>query len=171
MGVSKKILIIASKNVQENFKTQLFDERKLSEIDGIWNLKGCTGNRLLKEINPMNMKGLSKEQVVKQIKKLIKQFYMFMGYTQFSNIIDSIRKKYKDKTNVEARNNAIYKQIKRDFSNRLIVIDEVHNIRISGDSSQKAIASNLLDVVKYADNLKLLLLSATPMFPSHDPAV
>jgi len=167
MGVSKKIIIIASPNVQENFKTQLFDERKLSEIDGIWNLKGCTGNRLLKEINPMNMKGLSKEQVVKQIKKLMKQFYVFMGYTQFSNIIDAIRNKYKDISSDEKRNVAIEKHISREFSNRLIVIDEVHNIRITGDSTQKAVANNLLDVVTYSENLKLLLLSATPMFNSH----
>ena len=59
MGISKRIIIVASPNVQDNFKLQLFDERKLKEVDGIWTMKGCLGNKLLKEINPTGMKGLT----------------------------------------------------------------------------------------------------------------
>ena len=43
----KKILIIASPNVQENFKLQLFDKDKLIKKNGIWNLDGCVGESLL----------------------------------------------------------------------------------------------------------------------------
>jgi hypothetical protein len=50
MGITKRIIIVASENVQDNFKLQLFDERKLELVDGIWNIKACTGNKLLKEI-------------------------------------------------------------------------------------------------------------------------
>jgi hypothetical protein len=60
MGITKRIIIVASPNVQDNFKLQLFDERKLKEVDGIWTMKGCLGNKLLKEINPTGMKGLKK---------------------------------------------------------------------------------------------------------------
>ena len=35
--------------------------------------------KLLKEINPMNMKGLSREKVVSQIKNLINTYYVFLG--------------------------------------------------------------------------------------------
>ena len=70
LGIAQRILVVASPNVQENFKLQLFDERKLKLVDGLWNLRACTGNKYLKEINPMNMKGLSKEKVIKQIKAL-----------------------------------------------------------------------------------------------------
>ena len=45
MGISKPIIIVASPNVQDNFKLQLFDERKLKEVDGIWTMKGCLGNK------------------------------------------------------------------------------------------------------------------------------
>jgi hypothetical protein len=72
MGLSKPILIVASPNVQDNFRLQLFDERKLKLIDGIWTMKGCIGNKLLKEINPTNMKGITKEKIISQIKSLIK---------------------------------------------------------------------------------------------------
>ena len=47
------------------------------------------------------------------------------------------------------------------------MIDEVHNIRISDDSPNKKTAKNLLTLVKQADNLRLLLLSATPMFNNY----
>ncbi len=43
MGINKQIIIVASPNVQDNFKLQLFDERKLKEVDGLWTIKGCLG--------------------------------------------------------------------------------------------------------------------------------
>ena len=71
MGLKKNIFIVASPNVQDNFKVQLFDERKLELIDNIWTLKGCLGSKLLKEVNPTSMKGLTKERISSQIKNLI----------------------------------------------------------------------------------------------------
>ena len=68
IGVSKRIIIIASPNVQENFKKQLFDERKLKLYNGRWNLTACTGNKFLKEINPTNLIGLKKKKVISLIK-------------------------------------------------------------------------------------------------------
>ena len=85
LGIKKKIIIVASPVVQQNYKLQLFDERRLKLIDGHWNLKSCTGNKFIKEINPMSMKGLSKNKVKQQIDKIIRQSYEFMGYTEFAN--------------------------------------------------------------------------------------
>ena len=87
MGTTKRIIIVASENVQDNFKLQLFDERKLKLVDGLWNIRACTGNKLLKEINPMNMKGMTKDKVVSQIKNLINTYYIFLGYVQFLSLI------------------------------------------------------------------------------------
>lgn len=169
MGINKKILIIASPNVQDNFKVQLFDDRKLKEINGLWNIKACTGNKFLNEINPMNMKGLKKEKVTKQIRNIIRSSYEFMGYTQFSNTINKIKNEYSDIEGLSEKDKRekIIQRIEEEYSNRLIVIDEVHNIRITGDSPNKDIGKNLLDVVMNSNSLKLLLLSATPMFNSY----
>ena len=87
MGIVQRIIVVASPNVQDNFKLQLFDERKLQLIDGLWNIKSCTGNKYLKEINPMTMKGLSKDKVIRQIKRIINVSYLFLGYIEFSNYI------------------------------------------------------------------------------------
>ena len=90
MDITKRIIIVASPNVQENFKLQLFDERKLKNIDGLWNIRACTGNSLIKEINPMYMKGFTKQKVISQIKRIINVSYLFLGYSKFSNYIDCI---------------------------------------------------------------------------------
>ena len=45
IGTLKKIIVVASPNVQENFKLQLFDPSKLELIDGIWNIKNCVGDK------------------------------------------------------------------------------------------------------------------------------
>lgn len=171
VGIQKKIIIVASPNVQSNFRLQLFDDRKLKEVNGLWDLKACTGNKLLKEINPMNMKGLSKVKIVKQVNKIINKGYVFMGYIEFSNYITKLKSQYLVEGDEDQTKKNKERALKREFSNRLIVIDEVHNIRISGDNPNKKIAQNLLDMVNYSDTLKLLLLSATPMFNSYKEIV
>jgi superfamily II DNA or RNA helicase len=164
MGIPKRIIIVASPNVQDNFKLQLFDERKLKEVDGIWTTKGCLGNKLLKEINPTGMKGLTKEKVIELVKNIIKASYYFVGYTQFSN--DIVRSQGTNPSkDVKDRN------LENEYSDRLIVIDEVHNIRISDDNENKEVAKNLMYLVSVVSNMRLLLLSATPMFNSYTEIV
>ena len=165
MGINKRIIIVASPNVQDNFKLQLFDERKLKEVDGIWTVKGCLGNKLLKEINPTGMKGLKRDKVIQQVKNLINSSYSFQGYVQFSNEI--VRKSGKESDSMETK----IRNLEFEYSNNLIVIDEVHNIRISDDNENKNVAKNLMFLVSVVSNIRLLLLSATPMFNSYEEIV
>ena len=112
----------------------------------------------------MNMKGLSRNKIIKQIKKLIKQSYVFRGYTEFANYIARIM----DKTVVPGDTDAVVekkrtKSLRGEFSNRTLVIDEVHNIRLSKEGKVKASSDNLGKLIMATRNLKLLLLSATPI--------
>uniref|UniRef100_A0A6C0BA17 Helicase ATP-binding domain-containing protein n=1 Tax=viral metagenome TaxID=1070528 RepID=A0A6C0BA17_9ZZZZ len=180
MGISKRIIIVASPNVQDNFRLQLFDERKLKQgPGGIWTMRGCVGNKLLKEVNPMNMSGISKEKIVSQIKSLINNAYLFLGYVEFSNYIAKTEniELYREKhgttrANFEERDKKkkerlFEKNLQNEFNNRLIVIDEIHNIRDSEDGENKVVASQLMNLVKKAEHIRLLLLSATPMYNSY----
>lgn len=191
MGIKKRIIIVASENVQDNFKLQLFDERKLKLTDGVWNIRACTGNKLLQEINPMNMKGLTKEKVVSQIKSIINAYYIFMGYVQFANYIiktmnytEEVQKQRKEglqkgkKSRIQMLkdvkielNSRIIKRLRAEFDNRLVVIDEVHNIRKTDDNENKKVAINLELLVRSAKNMRFLLLSATPMYNSYKEIV
>jgi len=191
MGMTKRIIIVASENVQDNFKLQLFDERKLKEVNGVWSMKGCIGNKLLKEINPMNMP-MSKEKIISQVKTLINTYYIFLGYVQFANYIiktmnydEEIKRKRekrdlknpgekRGKTRIEMLkdvkvelNSRVIRRLRNEFDNRLIVIDEVHNIRKTDDNENKKVAINLEFLVKAAQNMRFLLLSATPMYNNY----
>lgn len=172
MGISKKIIVIASPNVQDNFKLQLFDDRKLKEIDGLWNLKACTGNRFLREINPMSMKGLNKERVINQIKKIINDSYLFMGYIEFANFIEKTYNSKKENETEQVmdermRKISIKEKLKKVFGGSLIIIDEVHNIRNTDDNRDKRVSTELIKLVENVENLRLLLLSATPMYNNY----
>jgi hypothetical protein len=180
LNITKRILVIASPNVQANFRVQLFDETKLEYIqgrdndDGFWNINSCVGNSLIKEINPTNLKGLSRERVVSSIKRIINNSYLFMGYIQLTNYIFNAIKKSADIESLtkQQRKKLLIKHIRELFDNRLIIIDEVHNIRISDDNKErKKTAVLLMKVAKYSQNMRLLLLSATPMFNSYQEIV
>tara|TARA_Y100000992_G_scaffold151262_1_gene100868 strand:- start:2319 stop:6710 length:4392 start_codon:yes stop_codon:yes gene_type:complete len=165
---TSQIIIVASPNVQDNFRLQLFDKSKLSQNNGTWNLNTCVGNSLLSEINPTNSKNLTEKQIIKQINNLISSNYLFMGYIEFANFISKL-------INVDSDSGYSKKQthqikinlIQKYFNDRLIIIDEVHNIRSTDENLQQKRTTNLLmEIAKYSDNLKLLLLSATPMYNS-----
>ena len=57
------------------------------------------------------------------------------------------------------------KEIKHKFQNRIIIIDEIHNIK--SDSSNidlRKVPPILQAIIKYADNIRLVMMSATPMY-------
>ena len=218
--MSKKIIIMASPNVQENFKLQLFDSNKLVKKNGIWNLDGCVGESLLREIKFFDIQSLSKEDIILKIKKQIRKNYEFMGYVEFANKINTLiedsviwEKEYdlenklisesgnKNDKNVYIGDNIpshkyketktkIYDKInkrkvigskvirysqtkqKKDlrnmFGERMIVVDEVHNIRSIGETnSTKLVSDAFQKLIKNVKYMKLLFLSGTPMY--NDP--
>ena len=155
----KKIVIVASPNIQENFKLQLFDPNKLEKKNGIWNLEGCVGESLLQEINMFQVSQLSHETIKKMIEKMIRKSYEFMGYERFGNKIKQLHKKYNNEKHIK-------KAMKQEFAHRMIVVDEAHNIRKSENntSSGKIVAEGFKILLKYVQKMKLLFLSGTPMF-------
>jgi hypothetical protein len=174
IGLKKSIMIIASPNVQDNFILQLFDERKLKLEDGIWTLNTCVGNSLLKEINPTDTKGTEsdRESIISQIKSIIRQYYVFMGYTQFANFINESVEIKGDIDYSDADRERIKKQrIKNIFNSRLVIIDEVHNIRTTKIDGTRKPADLLMEVARNTDSMKLLLLSATPMYNSYEEII
>ncbi len=78
---------LAIDNVQDNFRLQLFDERKLEFVNGGWNIENCVGNTFLNELNISSYKDLSRVNIIKQINNIINQYYTFYGYTEFANDI------------------------------------------------------------------------------------
>jgi len=170
---NKRILIVASPNVQNNFRLQLFDDRKLNNENGLWNLETCIGNSLLNEINPSAMNKLNRNEIIKEINNLIKTYYQFVGYDKLANIIRSETKDQDiEKEPTKEQRELEIKKIRQFFNNRLIIIDEVHNITLAQENKEaKKVGSMLMRIARYAQNIRLLLLSATPVYNNYKEIV
>ena len=173
LNINKKIIIIASPKVQDNFRLQLFDERKLEFINGKWNIENCVGNTFLDELNLSTFAELSRVTIIKQINNIINQYYSFYGYTEFANEIIKTTQ-VKNTTLSENRQKRLsIRQLQDKFSDSLIIIDEVQNVRSTSDEREKnkLITEQLNYLVDNVDNIKLVLLSATPLYNSYQEIV
>jgi hypothetical protein len=157
-------------NKNPNIKGQ-FSINRIYKLNDIVYFKGNTykyildksGNKSLPDIN--NPGVWKKTFDLKKITDIIKTYYEFYGTIKLINVI---KREFFYKKN----NNFGYdliKYIKKKFSNRVIIIDEVHNTRRSDESGsindEEKISSTYLELIaRYAENTKLIILTATPMY-------
>lgn len=183
MGINKKIYILAKPAVQSNYRLQLFNENDLKQVNGLWTISGCTGNKFLNEINPMNLSGLSKDQVINEINRIIDKHYKFMGYVEFGNYIQNkVFSEVQHIENKKRKQKQLTYLLQKEYEQCLIIIDEVQNMTTSDSPDlelkvddveskfENKAALKILTMLKYV-NTKLLLLSATPMFHNYDDIV
>lgn len=130
----RKIIVLLEEGVRNNF---------IDEIHNIYKGQNqCTGLTYQKY-----KKTHTRDEKEKIKQNQIKQFYKFKTLGKFTNELFRMNKT----------------QIKKQYSNRLIIIDEVHNFR-EYDTDQPKRYDALKKMLSVAENCKLLLLSATPMF-------
>ena len=146
-----KTIVITSSLLVQNFKKELFDVSKLNDIDNT-----CLGDQYIRNIP--NYSKLPKKELEKQVRSLIKNDYDFYGYLEFTNEVE--RQKKTDSND----SHDFHEYIRDSFSNRLIIVDEVHNIREGTGKDFKKIPIILGQIYKHATNVRLLFLSATPMY-------
>ena len=60
---------------------------------------------------------------------------------------------------------------KNALEGSLLIIDEVHNIRMTDDNKEKKVAVELEKLIDNVPDLRLLFLSATPMYNSYKESI
>lgn len=170
---NKKVLMLANPSVQNNFKNEIFSVDKLNQdADGLLLSKQCTGRRYLEIIQraqsePLRMTDQnSKIKVMNLASRILGEFYEFFGYDSFANYINSEKEK-------RPSGNDYDKWIHDTFDNRLIIVDEAHNLReITTESTSTKISALAIEhIVKTAKGVTLVLLTATPMFDKYDEII
>ena len=151
---NKRIIVLLSKNILDGWKNTIYNPGK--------GTNQCTDDTYVQLMENNNKFFNQKVNEIKDRNKLVKKFYDFYGYRKFANYVKEIMNKYSQYEKGDNVDKLRIKAIKETFSNRLLIIDEVHNIR--SDDNSKAIMQYLNILVKYSDNLKLIMLSATPMY-------
>lgn len=173
---NKKIIVLLSPSIKDNFKKQLFNVDKINnlnykKIDEInkQKLPQCTGNSYLEKID--NIMIPDKDFLEKKINRVINSYYQFAGYDSFSNYVIKLEEKAIKGYPKEKHEGLKNKMLNKVFSNTMLIIDEAHHIRLSGSNVSTTTGGKLAPpiiekVIKTSDNLKLLLLTATPMYNS-----
>jgi len=159
----KKVLVILSSTLIDNFKKQIFDITKYDMEKHSSNQ--CTG---LTYPNLVLDKGIiDKDTLERKINRIISEKYQFMGYQQLANLMKTMRQRIEeteiDKEKIEEK---FIDRLSDIFSNRLIIIDEAHNLRNPKETGKKQISAAFMTLLKHVKDVKLLLLTATPMFNS-----
>lgn len=165
----KRVMVVASAAVQGNFRTELFQMKRVTidEVAGTLESKQCTGRRYLDmllriESEPANWNNPRiRDKLERTADRIIDEFYEFMAYESFGNMI-------------EKRLGGTERDIDREwvhanFDNRLLIVDEAHNVPEGKDGrGVKGITRSLENLVKTAEGLVLVFLTATPMFDTYE---
>ena len=165
-NINKKVLILS--NLRDNFKKEIFDFSKENLSKQFQNINfQCTGKSY--DLGKDSIY-LTKNQKMKEVAKMIKSYYEFIGYIKFAN---DIKKKTNDWDGSDSNvTEDIKKFISREFDDRVIIIDEIQNIKTAKKLKlEKTIQSILQSIIKYGKNIKLILMSATPMFDRADEII
>jgi hypothetical protein len=184
----KQVIIVAPPNIQPGFERTIFNEERLviGESEKEPNtFQGCTGDTYLR------LSGMEfvrdKKTILSKISKLRAKRYQMFGYVQFYNYIrELLDKNVRKSLTGDARVREEIAVLRRKFSGRLVIIDEAHNLRdIPGEAEEenldapgglmelneslagKKLTPFLKRVFDATDGMKLLLLTATPMYNSY----
>ena len=155
LNTGNKILIIAKKSIQGEFYKTIYNYDKFYSRKNEKQILQCTGKAY--EIDTTEY--ISKIAREKKINSMIKDVYEIHGR-------DVLRNKLVKKIGWNEKEFDISEKIKNEisemFSNRVIIIDEIHN-RINTSKENDNFPLTLRTILRYSNNIKLILMSATPM--------
>ena len=127
-------------SVEDGFKQQIFKKTDYKLL-----ANQCTGD-LYAKLGQIT-ENMTDIEVDKRIKKLIKSRYTIFTYEGFATFYEN---NYLSKNKVA--------------TDKIIIVDEAHNIRQGNSDEKKRVYNSLIEVAKNGINNKIILLSATPMY-------
>ena len=202
----KKIICLVPKNIRGGWENTIYDPSKGEEQ--------CSGDSF-EDIVIRDKKGNVGKR---DVKNLIRQYYDFYGYLAFANSVEKLIKNEIGNRDIspEKREQIEREVIHKNFSYRILIVDEVHNLREENeikdkkfrkgdevfnqengktvkivkkgkddtfivrdvDGIEEKVNKNVLmhlqvdkkaketieKVIKYSKGMRIILLSATPMF-------
>ena len=171
VGHIRPIYIIANTNVRDNFMKELFNEDLIPQ--NLADLKNrhlpFYMNEFLKEVNPtLEYTNITREELITSVNRLIRKYYHFYGYRKLAIEIFELLKKDGDVLSERSK-----QSIRAKFNDSLMIVDEVHNIRANteNDLGMQKVGELLTTIVTHAEKMRLLLMSATPVFNSYSEII
>ena len=179
-NAGQRVIVLTPRSLLDQFKNQVFDTSSLTmdKDTGLLDKEKSASRQCTKDayilrsaaspstaINDVNL-------IARRIDRSIRQRYdinTFHGLLRTVLDFEDDAKRRISANNEPAVEAAVDARIREHYSNSLIIIDEVHNLRNMDDS--KPISEALMRVVRCAVNIRLVLLTATPMYNSAPDAL
>ena len=165
-GTPRRTFVVAAPNLQAQFKANLFDADKLVQRNGVWTMPGCVAPELLHEALPDPRTVEPKETIVRRLEQAVARRYAFVGPDQLANMVAKVLKKHEGVASRQQQQRLQRRTLTEAFGHRLYIIDEAHDLRVSGIGSSKNAWDALKKIAEKAEGTKLLMLTATPVFDS-----
>jgi hypothetical protein len=190
---NQRVHIVVPRSIAEGFKNTIFNSKVLRRakeddparyVKSGWYSAQCTGTTYLSlaEVTADE----DESRIIGRIKQLKKKRYRIGGYMAFKLAVDKLYKQIPSSiTNPEIIKEKRREILRYHFNNGLLIIDEAHNLRqdpktmsaeeiapdenpdqdaMQDGAEAKAIVPLLLDILLYCEGLRLVLMTATPMF-------
>jgi hypothetical protein len=182
-----KVLLVTPPTIQQGFYRTIFDAQRvrLGDQDGVPNKAvGCTGDRYMQLTGTLLERDTTRLQ--RRILGAIRRRYSFYGYISFANYVRDLLKAIPKTASDKRRAKLEADILRRAFSGKLLIVDEAHNLRDLPDevadeeadgpggpaeksdaAAGKLLTPFLRKVLTYAEGMKLVLLTATPMYNTY----
>ncbi len=182
----KEVLIVAPPTIQQGFYRTIFDVSrvKIGQDNEPNTTTQCTGDIYMRLSNTLFER--DPERIQKLVNKQIRRRYKLFGYISFANYIKTALKGIPYAASDEQKEQLKKEKIRGQFSGRLLLIDEAHNLRdlaeevadeqpqTPGGKAEKSDAEGgkqltpyLRDVLRFSEGLKYVMLTATPMYNTY----
>lgn len=183
---TRKVIVLVPQALKDNFKRTVFDPTKMvwDDVAKEWTARQCTGVSYLQRLGLLN--NPNRDTVIYKVEEDKRARYTVTGYQAFANWIKKTLAQSlpASMTDLEARRIAENEILRRLFSEHLIIIDEAHNLRDTAtdgppaaadaedtgtddaveNAGGKALNPYLKRIVLNAEGLRLVLMTATPMY-------
>jgi hypothetical protein len=158
----KKIIVVMPTKLKDNFKNQIFDVSRINRKN--LDIKNqCVANAYLDAVPDRHL--IDNATLEKRITQIIRASYQFYGFREFANTIIKVEEGFKkNDSRSEAVDAKVNKYIKETYSDCVFIIDEVHNVRAETKETRKLVPPIMSRLFHNATNVKLVILTATPMF-------
>ena len=189
---TQRVMIVAPPTIHKGFKRTIFDMSKVTiGKDNEPNTASqCTGDIYMRLTNTLYER--DPEKIQRNVERLISKRYHFFGYISFKNYIGEMLA-YPAGLTEATKEQYKKSKIRTHFSDKLLIVDEAHNLRDidteedierlerkleinkkKSAAKQKSDADNgklltpyLRYVLRFSEGMKFAALTATPMYNSH----
>jgi hypothetical protein len=182
----KKILIVAPGTIQSGFYRNIFDINRVAigSADNEPNVANQgTGDLYMRLTGTIYER--NKATIERKVIEAIRRRYSFFGYLAFRNYIRKVIERRVGKQTA-GKTRQIEEALRNEFSGRVLIVDEAHHLRddaaateedeetdtagaggkkdVEDTNAGSKLAPYLKQVLTATDGMKLILMTATPMY-------